>query len=188
MDKDGCSGSAIDTFSLGSAVFTPGNYKAFLNVRFVPTERSGTQPIYRTTSEGKDIVVGAPLWAILIGAFTGGVVAYAIKAYYGVQTKLTSIVRPESFLGRHAWILEVLMSGLYGCTLVILSSRLPDTFPIKINANDLLGAVALGFVFQWIGVKLLEKLPGMTPPQRTAPEAVGGSGGPGAQVAAAAGD
>jgi hypothetical protein len=39
---------------------------------------------------------------------------------------------------------------------------------ILFNANDFWGSVTLGFVFQWLGVTLLEKLPGV--PTGSSPE------------------
>jgi hypothetical protein len=107
----------------------------------------------------------------------GGVLAYLIKLYYAVPTKLTATMAE----GTMKWILsktEWLAAGLFGAALTILASRLSDTFPVKVSANDLLGAITLGFVFQWMGVSLLEKLPGISkgsnnpPPQNPAP--VGG--------------
>ncbi|HYL78402.1 MAG TPA: hypothetical protein VEU96_29695 [Bryobacteraceae bacterium] len=166
MNTDGCARAAALQTSLhvGPVLFSPGNYKAYLNIRFSPVESNITpETHYRTTSEGKDILVAASFWAILIGSFIGGILAYIIKSYSGVETTLTPKRALGRFTGKGAFVAELILAGLYACVLVILASRLSDTFPIKVNANDVLGAIALGFVFQWAGVKLLEKLPGMSP-------------------------
>jgi hypothetical protein len=99
---------------------------------------------------------------VLLGAFLGGLIAYIVKRYYGVSTQLT-VSLAEGRLRTFAQIIEFPLAGLFGAVMVILASRLSDTFPVKISANDFWGSVTLGFVFQWLGVKLLEKLPGMSP-------------------------
>lgn len=139
-------------------MFTPGTYRVYLDVVAYP---SG-QPPYRTATEGRDVVVSASQQMVLLGAFLGGLLAYLIKLYYGVETTLTVRIENEQI----KWAIaktEWLAAGSFGAAMVILASRLSDTFPVKINANDFWGSVTLGFVFQWIGVKLLEKLPGMGP-------------------------
>lgn len=160
MDYDGCTGKDLSSFSLKWIDFQPGTYRVYLNVKFTAANTGAT---YHTSYESKDVAVSAPYWLIILGSFGGGVVAWFIKQYYGATSALTSI-----FEGNDTWrqeavkTVECIMSGVFASVLVILSARLPDTFPVKINANDLLGSFALGFVFQWIGVKILEKLPGMS--------------------------
>jgi hypothetical protein len=136
--------------------FTPGTYKVYLDVVLYTHEQ---QP-YRTVTEGREIQVAASQQMILLGAFLGGLLAYLIKLYYGVETPLTVSMENrwlKELLGRTEW----LSAGLFGAAMVILASRLSETFPVKVSADDFWGATTLGFVFQWMGVKLLEKLPGM---------------------------
>jgi hypothetical protein len=154
--------------------FRPGKYPVDLNVQF--QEGDGQTP-YRIARGSTDVEFSASTGIILTGAFLGGLLAYLIKLYYAVPTKLTAAM-PE---GKLKWILsktEWLAAGLFGAALTILASRLSDTFPVRASANDLLGAVTLGFVFQWMGVGLLEKLPGISkkidnPPPQNPPPAAG---------------
>ena len=137
--------------------FTPGTYKVYMDVVVYPE----SQAPYRTTTDGRDIQLSASLQMVLLGSFLGGLLAYLIKLYYGVETELKVKLensRLRRILGRTEW----LAAGLFGGAMVILASRLSDTFPVKVSANDFWGSVTLGFIFQWIGVKLLEKLPGMS--------------------------
>ena len=172
MTMNGCTGQPLPKLSLWGwpphledwakekwqrAVFAPGTYKVYLNVVFYPEDKGP----YHTTTEGTEIQFSASQQMVLAGAFLGGLLAYVIKLYYGVPSKLTvSMESPgwQKFFGNTEW----LIAGLTGAALVILASRLPDSFPIKVTANDFWGATTLGFAFQWIGVKLLEKLPGMS--------------------------
>jgi hypothetical protein len=138
--------------------FRPGTYKIYIDVLFYPED----QPVYRSMTEMREAQVSASQQMILLGAFLGGVLAYVIKLYYGVDTTLK--IRMENpLLRRILGYTEWLSAGIFGAGMAILASRLSDAFPVKISADDFWGAITLGFVFQWVGVKLLEKLPGMGP-------------------------
>lgn len=168
MTQNGCTGAGqlkdrIWTHPLGWAedkwqriAFKPGTYRAYMDVVFYPQD----QTPYRSVTEGRDVQVTASQQMVLLGAFLGGVLSYVIKVYYAVDTALT--VKTESeFAKRLLGSTEWFFAGLFGAAMAILASRLSDTFPVKVSADDFWGAITLGFVFQWIGVKLLEKLPGM---------------------------
>jgi hypothetical protein len=187
MTKNGCAGKSPEEkekrFSLPwlehewqKIMFSPGTYKVYLDAVFYPSGQDG-QP-YHTAAEGRDVVFSASEQKILFGAFLGGLLAYIIKVYYNVPTQLTAKMK-TGWLKRYIGYTEWIAAGLFGAIIVILASRLSDSFPVKVNANDFWGSITLGFVFQWMGVKLLEKLPGMgaakNPP---APPAQGDNPGP----------
>jgi hypothetical protein len=158
------------------AMFAPGTYKVYMDVVFHPEGQPSQTPdqSYHTTTDGRDVVISASESMVLLGAFLGGLLAYIVKLYYGVQTQLTvqmENARLKNIIGKTEWI----VAGVFATTMVILASRLSDTFPVKVNANDFWGSITLGFVFQWFGVKLLEKLPGLGP--ATSP-AAGPAAGP----------
>jgi hypothetical protein len=136
--------------------FTPGIYKVYLDVVLYPEDRAA----YHTATEGRDVEISASQQMVLLGAFLGGLLAYLIKLYYGVETQLTVRMR-ETLLKRLIGSTEWLSAGIFGAAMVILASRLSDTFPVRVSASDFWGSMTLGFVFQWLGVKLLEKLPGI---------------------------
>ena len=170
MTTNGCTGKREDKLRFWTqpltwleekwqrVMFAPGTYKVYLNVVFYPQDQ---QP-YHTATEGHDVLVSASQQMVLLGAFLGGLLAYLVKLYYGVETQL-SVNMPDSPYKTIIQNTEWLVAGTFGAAMVILASRLSDTFPVKVNANDFWGSMTLGFVFQWIGVKLLEKLPGMGP-------------------------
>jgi hypothetical protein len=136
--------------------FTPGVYKVYLDVVLYPEDRAA----YHTATEGRDVEISASQQMVLLGAFLGGLLAYLIKLYYGVETHLTVRMRDtplKRLIGSTEWI----SAGIFGAAMVILASRLSDTFPVRVSASDFWGSMTLGFVFQWLGVKLLEKLPGI---------------------------
>jgi hypothetical protein len=137
--------------------FTPGTYKVFLDVVVYPVGREE----YHTATEGREVEIAASQQMVLLGAFLGGLLAYVIKLYYGVETPL-DIKMKNRFLKEMIGYTEWLAAGLFAAGMVILASRLSDTFPVRVSASDFWGALTLGFVFQWLGVKLLEKLPGMS--------------------------
>jgi hypothetical protein len=138
--------------------FTPGTYKVYLDVVLYP---GGTPEQYHTATEGREVEISASQQMVLLGAFLGGLLAYVIKLYYGVETPL-DIKMKNRFLKDLIGYTEWLAAGLFAAGMVILASRLSDTFPVRVSASDFWGALTLGFVFQWLGVKLLEKLPGMS--------------------------
>jgi len=144
--------------------FMPGTYKVYLDVIAYP---DGGKP-YRTSTEGRETQVSASQQMVLLGAFIGGLLAYVLKRYYGVDTQL--VLKSGNTLFRKVLpYTEWFASGLFGAGMTILASRLSDTFPVKVSANDFWGAITLGFVFQWTGVRLLEKLPGMGPAKNLNP-------------------
>jgi len=196
MTRNGCTGERLGKHTLWSEpvawmeekwqrmMFPPGTYRVYLNLVLYPEKVQAVTPTppgapgpnaaapagYHTATEGRDVQVSASQQIILLGAFLGGLLAYLIKEYYGVNNAL--IVGMTNTLGKRIISqTEWLAAGLFAAATVILASRLSDTFPVKVNANDFWGAIALGFVFQWIGVKLLEKLPGMGGAPAPAPPA-----------------
>jgi len=144
--------------------FKPGTYRFYMDVVVHPQD----QLPYHSVTEGRDAQVSASQQMVLLGAFLGGLLAYIIKLYYGVGSQLT-VKMDDSLFKRIIGYTEWLSAGLFGAAMAILASRLSDTFPVKVSADDFWGAITLGFVFQWVGVRLLEKLPGMEPSTPPAP-------------------
>jgi hypothetical protein len=169
MDRNGCAVQPSTGGGAGMAkwiedkwqrmMFAPGFYKVFLNVRYYLAAGTDANS-YRTITDSRDISVAASEQMILVGAFLGGLLAWVLKVYFNVDTGLTKAMSGSRWRPLLKWT-EPFAAGLFSFVLVILASRLSESFPIKINANDFWGAIALGFVFQWMGVKLLESLPGM---------------------------
>jgi hypothetical protein len=142
-----------------SLMFTPGNYKVFFVAQCeeVATDpASKAEPVTHTVMSSAPIAFTAAQDIILWGALLGGILAWFVKQYWSLDGGTKSKLIP----------VELAASGLFSVTMVILGSRLSDMFPIKVNANDFWGAITLGFIAQFLGVKLLAKLPGVTPAAR----------------------
>ncbi len=139
--------------------FSPGAYDVYLVANFYDVN-SGDLKTYHTVGDSVAITFTASQWVILTGAFIGGLIAWMVKTYLGPD--LAASTQPWH---KTAWtmVVEPIASGLFSVIIVILSSRLSDLFPIKVSADDLWGAITLGFIAQMLGVKLLQKLPGVDP-------------------------
>jgi hypothetical protein len=144
--------------------FVPGKYAVYLDIVVHPNGGAA----YRTATSAADIQVSASQQMVILGSFLGGILAYVIKWYYRVPTALIPI--SDDWLKTAIRYTEWAFAGLFGAVMAVLASRLSDTFPVKVSADDFWGAVTLGFIFQWIGVKLLEKLPGMGTPAPDTPD------------------
>jgi hypothetical protein len=145
--------------------FVPGKYTVYLDVVLYPNASAPS----RTATSSADVQVAASQQMVLLGSFLGGILAYVIKWYYGVPTHLVATVSND-WIKKAIGYTEWFFAGLFGSAMAILASRLSDTFPVKVSANDFWGSVTLGFIFQWIGVKLLEKLPGLGSSETSGPK------------------
>lgn len=138
--------------------FPPGDYKASVIVRYhVEGEPAES---YRTATQSALIHVNAPQSVILFGAAVGGLLGYAISLMFLSDKKRKTETATKS---RTANILR-LLSGAIGSILLsaivtILLSRLSETqFLIRVTINDFWGAIAMGFVANLVGIKILQKI------------------------------
>ena len=115
-----------------------------------------------TATQTAFVHVSAPQWVILFGAMIGGLLAYLITLLFPSLRK-----REAGNDGKGRQFLR-LIAGAIGAVLLaaivtILLARLSDTqFLIKVSVNDLWGAIAVGFVSDLVGVKILDKIVGKT--------------------------
>lgn len=106
------------------------------------------------------IEIGLPIIILLVGAVIGGLTAFAIRLVGLLKTGR----RPHTM----GWLTFLLVGGL-GAVFVaaigtVLISRLGqlDSF-ISLSINDLWGAMASGFLLEWLGLRPLLESHGVSP-------------------------
>jgi len=150
--------------------FTPGDYKIAAVAKYWTDPAFPTND-YRIATQSLTVHVAAPQFVILVGAALGGLIAYFILP----QARLRLIkvakrgpTRTEKFLGFSEWFFKEL-AGIFGAALLsamvtILLSRISETqFLIRVTVNDFWGAIAVGFLANFGGASLLEKMLKKTP-------------------------
>ncbi len=139
--------------------FQPGEYTLTVDAKywFHPNED------YHTTAESTTLHFAAPQSVILVGAALGGLVAF----YLFPHARRRMIIRKKN---REITIMSVVqrvakeIGGIVGSILLsaivtILLSRISETqFFIKVTVTDFWGAIAIGFVANYLGARWLDKL------------------------------
>ena len=142
--------------------FPPGDYKIAVVCKYRPVIDS-KPAVYRTTVQSAIIHVAAPQFVILFGAALGGLLAYFILPQARaklIQAKTTSEALAARITNR---VLKEL-AGVAGAVLLstiitILLSRISETsFLIKVTITDVWGAIAIGFIANYVGAKALDKM------------------------------
>ena len=142
--------------------FPPGDYKIAVVCKYA-VEQSPTPGPYRTTTQSAVIHVAAPQFVILFGAALGGLLAYFLLPQ--ARKKLVEFSTPHQT--RTARIVNRILkelAGIAGAVLLstmitILLSRISETqFLIKVTITDVWGAIAIGFVANYVGAKALDKI------------------------------
>lgn len=133
--------------------FSPGDYKASVDIRYVIDGES--PPIIHTATQAATVHVAAPEFVILFGAAIGGLLSYIISIVFRSENSDATKTGPT--------FLKILTGAtgsiLLGAIVTILLSRLSETqFLIKVTINDFWGAVAIGFVANLSGIKVLENI------------------------------
>lgn len=127
--------------------FTPGEYTIKVIALYWPDEASARNHAanYRSQTAEIKVSVAAPQWVIILGAATGGIIAYLL--FPAIRLKANRI---EPF--------GLLTAALLSVIATILLSRISDTqFFVKITVKDFWGAIAVGFISVASGSSLLEK-------------------------------
>ena len=142
--------------------FPPGDYKIAVICKYRPVINSNS-PVSRTTVQSATIHVAAPQFVILFGAALGGLLAYFILP----QARARLVSGPPSGRKTMSRIIDRILKELAGVMaavllstmITILLSRISETqFLIKVTINDLWGAIAIGFVANYVGAKALDKI------------------------------
>jgi len=136
------------TTELRYVFFSPGDYRLVVTGSYTVLSKP---PVIRSFSQSSIIRVSAPQTVVMLGATLGGLFAF--------------LLLPKKNLGNYRWPFRVgmLLVGAFGACLLsvittILASRIADTqFFIRVTVNDLWGAVAVGFVANLAGARLLNR-------------------------------
>jgi hypothetical protein len=143
--------------------FVPGDYKVLVQAKVGVNEPLVVGDFrYYTISATEIVKVGAPQFVIILGAMLGGLVS--VFLFPQSRPKSITVAYRSGGFGEAA---GTALSGVYSvagaCLLsaivTILLARLSESqFLVKINVNDFWGAVVVGFIAQYAGVSILDKL------------------------------
>lgn len=156
--------NVIDTIrsELNFIFFTPGEYKISVLAHYW-TDPSFPEDDYRIVSESITLQVAAPQSVILLGAALGGLIAYFILPHARrrfIRTESSAAGGKSFFFKRISKEgIGILGAILLSAMVTILLSRISETqFVIRVTVNDFWGAVAIGFVANYAGTKILDKI------------------------------
>jgi hypothetical protein len=166
--------------------FSPGDYKATVTLRYHVDDDPPDS--FRTMTQSAVVHVAAPQSVILFGAAVGGLLGYIITLLF-LSKRHDAVTSSTQQLGGRALLIAValckFLAGAVGSILLsaivtILLSRLSETqFLIRVSINDFWGAIAVGFVANLTGIKILQTISGgaqrpdgVTPQTSEAPETI----------------
>ena len=133
-------------------LFVPGNYRLGIIASYwANADLSGIPSI---AFESKMVDVAAPQSVILLGAAIGGLIAYIILPQARRRLSVST--------GWYRYFLAV--TGPFGAMLLsamsaILLARISETqFLIRVTVSDLWGAIAIGFIANYLGAEFINKI------------------------------
>lgn len=148
--------------------FVPGDYSIdFTGKYWIDPKKWQTDPNkpqtdpYHTMIASRRLTVDAPQFVILFGAMIGGLISYfllpqARRRLVGFQT--TNEV-PSKFKRVFREVAGFGGAALLSAIVAILLSRISETqFLIRVTVSDFWGAVAIGFVANYAGAEVLNKI------------------------------
>jgi len=145
--------------------FSPGEYNITVTAKYW-TSAELPEHDYRTVTKSVALPVAAPQFVILFGAALGGLIAYFI-----FQQARWRIIQSQGLIKR----ITREVRGMFGAVLLsvivtILLSRISETqFVIRITVNDFWGAIAIGFIANYGGSRLIDKIILRSKPQESLP-------------------
>src|SRR5579863_3315150 len=143
----------IVTTEFNFIFFNPGDYKISIIAQYWTSP--GFKPNeYHTATQATTVRVAAPQSVILFGAALGGLIGFFIfpLLYAKRRPPRTGKTRAKTFAG-------LLGAMLLSMIVTILLARISETqFLIRVTVADFWGAIAVGFVANYIGVKIFEKI------------------------------
>lgn len=160
--------------------FSPGPYKLSVIVQYWSTKSGKEQPYachgpkrsdpaslneFRTASQSVTLPVAAPQSVTMFGAAVGGLIAYSILPT-GRRRLRSTADSSGSSVTRWVRVAAKESIGFLGAVLLsmivtILLSRISETqFFVRVTVADLWGAIAVGFVANYAGAKVLDRILG----------------------------
>jgi len=137
--------------------FTPGDYKATTTIRYnFPDE---PKDFLHSFTQSAIVHVSAPQSVILFGASLGGILGYMITILFLTEDRGNQKQKNKWLAVLLRFAAGAVGSVLLSTIVTILLARLSETqFLIRVSINDFWGAIAIGFVANIIGVKILDKI------------------------------
>ena len=134
--------------------FYPGRYSIAITAKYW-TDQSLPADKYRTITKDITIQVVPPLFVILFGAALGGLVAHFILP----QKIYPSLDGMPIYNKAIKGVMGIIGSTLLSVIVTIFLSRVSENqFMISVTVNDFWGAIVTGFVSNYAGYSILEKL------------------------------
>jgi hypothetical protein len=165
---------------VGFLFFVPGDYKVLVQAKVgVNAPPSTTEFDYYTFSETAVVKIGAPQFVIIVGAMLGGLVCVFLFPHSRPKSVTVAFRMEGTWAAASAawsWLYSVAGACLLSAIVTILLARLSESqFLVKISVNDFWGAVVVGFIAQYAGVSILDKL--IPSRAKAREEALKGTGG-----------
>lgn len=146
----------------GYLFFLPGEYRvsAMFHVWPEPPRRNDSGEVVNlndSISRAADLTihVESSPWVLIFGACVGGLLCFTLQTLHGLGSgQLTWRMRTVGLI-----LLGVMTAVLLTSVVTILLSRLASSqFIVTVAVRDFWGAIATGFVIQWLGYPLISKI------------------------------
>jgi hypothetical protein len=141
--------------------FVPGEYTIDVTAKYWISPKRPPDEDYHTTVASRTLTVDAPQTVILFGAMLGGLISYILfpQARRRLVASETSKEAPSISKKLVREFFGILGAVLLSAIVTILLARISETqFLIKVTVTDLWGAVAIGFVANYAGAEIINKI------------------------------
>jgi hypothetical protein len=159
------------TSELNFVFFSPGDYKIAVVAQYWTSPDLRVSE-YQTATQAATVRVGAPQSVILFGSALGGLIAYFILPRTSVARRRRLTRDKDAFSSVYLLVdvSSIVLRGLAAAVgamllsaiVTILLARISDTqFLVRIAIADFWSAIAVGFVANYVGLKVFEKILGL---------------------------
>lgn len=149
--------------SLEYVFFTPGRYKLTAQVKYWSGLKAN-EGTYYTVAKTTELQIAAPQSVIMLGAVVGGIIAFAVlprsRRYRTTVTATDSTITSKDLVGRmFPATYGIVGAAMLSVIVTILLARMSETqFLVKVTINDFWGAIAIGFIANYLGSRALDRL------------------------------
>lgn len=150
--------------------FSPGDYKLTVVAKYWTDsssfrEKNKVFSNYHTVQQSSTFNIAAPEFVILLGAAIGGIVAYILfpqirrRSFKRRSENSPAPAKLERLVNATKIIVGLLGSMLLSVIITILLNRISEAqYLIRVTIADFWGAIAIGFIANYLGSKLLDKI------------------------------
>lgn len=147
-------------FELNYLLFSPGKYKLTITVDYWNNANLTGIPEIATVSKLVDVAAPEPV--ILFGAVIGGLIAFVIlpKTRRGLKMPPPSVHPAIRYFLYGAKVAIGLLGAmlLSAIVTILLASISESQFLVRVTANDVWGAIAIGFIANYLGTEVLNQI------------------------------